>query len=236
MKKIIFPIILLCLVLFLSIAAVSAATHFTNDEVINASGTVKNYVENYHKVPKTVNINGTTVNNYTYLYCVSTVVQNVYNNNTKGVDVKTFNHPQSVKDSVSSGAMGKAEYIHIADQVKVYMDQTGYVPGYAYDTSLGTYYGYENMIYTYSKILFSYQTTNTLPNTINVRPWKFITNPIYNNRTGKRFNSIQAAINDANTLNSDYIKVEKGIYTENVVVNKKITLIPVSGAIVTLRL
>jgi hypothetical protein len=51
------------------------------------------------------------------------------------------------------------------------MDNKGVAPEYAYNTSLGLYFGYQNLVYTYSKILDTYNTTGTLPNTITITPW-----------------------------------------------------------------
>ena len=48
---------------------------------------------------------------------------------------------------------------------------------------------------------------------------------IYNERTHKGFSTIQSAINDNDTINSDTISIGEGTYIENVVVNKKLTLI-----------
>ena len=50
-------------------------------------------------------------------------------------------------------------------------------------------------------------------------------NPIYNNDTNEYFNTIQAAINDPDTVDGDTITVAAGTYTEDVEINKNISLI-----------
>ena len=150
---------------------------FTNNQVVLASKTVKNYMETNYKLPSTVNINGQNVSIYTYLHLASTVVQNLYSKNSQNVYAGTDNPPQLTNDNIRVGNMGIAEYIKIADQVKVYMDRTGITPGYAYGTSLGTYFGYGSMIYMYSAILDSYNKTGALPNSVLVKPWKILSNP-----------------------------------------------------------
>ncbi len=51
------------------------------------------------------------------------------------------------------------------------------------------------------------------------------TGPVQNIDTGEYFNDIQTAIDDVDTLNGHTIEVSAGIYYENVVVNKQLTLI-----------
>ena len=50
-----------------------------------------------------------------------------------------------------------------------------------------------------------------------------------NLRTGKSYSSIQAAIDDPSTRDGDTIEVESGNYTENIILNKRLTLRPISG-------
>ena len=48
----------------------------------------------------------------------------------------------------------------------------------------------------------------------------------FNPRTGETFQTIQEAINDPDTINGDIILLTPGIYLENVLLNKKLTLMP----------
>lgn len=58
---------------------------------------------------------------------------------------------------------------------------------------------------------------------------------IMNINTRKTYSLIQEAINDPLTLNGHIIEVQSGAYAENIVVNKPITLRPVSGGNVTIN-
>ncbi|MDP2837339.1 MAG: NosD domain-containing protein, partial [Methanobacteriaceae archaeon] len=58
---------------------------------------------------------------------------------------------------------------------------------------------------------------------------------IYNIVTQKGFNSIQAAIDDPSTANNDIIEIRSGIYRENVIINKKLTITAFSGGNVTIQ-
>ncbi|NYB52465.1 MAG: right-handed parallel beta-helix repeat-containing protein, partial [Methanobacteriaceae archaeon] len=57
----------------------------------------------------------------------------------------------------------------------------------------------------------------------------YIFSPIGNLNTGKGYSSIQNAINDNLTVNGNVIVVRNGTYTENIVVNKKLTITPYNG-------
>ena len=56
---------------------------------------------------------------------------------------------------------------------------------------------------------------------------------IGNLNTGKGFNSIQSAINDASTVNGNVIKVKPGVYNENIIISKSLALVgDVNGGVV----
>ncbi|RJS48160.1 MAG: hypothetical protein CIT03_09480, partial [Methanobacterium sp.] len=58
---------------------------------------------------------------------------------------------------------------------------------------------------------------------------------VYNTRTQESFISIRDAIDDADTRDGDSLTISEGIYTENVVVNKKLTIKAAAGAKVTVK-
>src|SRR5690606_1014533 len=57
----------------------------------------------------------------------------------------------------------------------------------------------------------------------------YIFAPVGNLNTGKGYSSIQNAINNNLTLNGHVIVVRNGTYTENILVNKNLTIMPYDG-------
>jgi parallel beta-helix repeat protein len=53
--------------------------------------------------------------------------------------------------------------------------------------------------------------------------------PVHNLNTGEDFSTIQAAINDSDTIDGHTLAVDAGTYTENVVVNKQLTIKSTTG-------
>ena len=68
----------------------------------------------------------------------------------------------------------KAEYLKIANDIKNYMDSSGKTPDFAYGTSLGTYLGFENLVYMYSMILDYHKTSGKVADWAGMEPWSVI--------------------------------------------------------------
>ena len=109
-----------------------------------------------------------------FLKLLTTALLQINSGNNNPIPLKSYSDPASPKDSVISGDMLKSEYLKIANDVKNYMNSSGKAPYYAYKTSLGTYFGYQNLIYTFSKILSFQKTNNYLLSYVSVKPWNFI--------------------------------------------------------------
>ena len=75
--------------------------------------------------------------------------------------------------------------------------------------------------------------TQTQTKTLSLTP--VTTQTITNTRTHKTYNTIQEAIDDTNTRNGDIITLGEGTYTENIIINKKITITTNTNKNVTVR-
>jgi len=87
----------------------------------------------------------------------------------------------------------------------------------------------------FSKIMISYNATAPAPDEVSMMPWLAISHPngTFNFRTQEMFNSIQAAIESVNIISGDTIWLGNITYSENVIINKKIIIRPISGVNVT---
>ncbi|NYB52367.1 MAG: hypothetical protein HVN35_07420 [Methanobacteriaceae archaeon] len=146
-------------------------------EIVSAAVVVKNYVDVNFQLPLHVTINGHNIIMPTFLELLTTAVLQLNKTDlVTPINSKTYGPAPVPRDSMSAGNLPKSEYLGIARNVKNFMDVQGKAPEYAYSTSLGLYFGYENMIYTFSKVLDAYNTTKTL-NTVSLTAWKIISNP-----------------------------------------------------------
>ena len=152
-------------------------SRFTWDQVASAGTYVKNYVNNYHKLPSYVTINGVKVVMASFLEILTSTVLNIDNNLSESAYYNYCSSATSPRDSQSSGQLDSDDYLVIAGKVKAYMDSNWLAPNYSSYSSLGTYFGYHNMIYTFSKIMAYYDQNGTLPSSVAVKPWIYVILP-----------------------------------------------------------
>jgi len=156
----------------------------TVQDVIAKASDVKNYIEANHNLPSSITINGISVSLASFLKLLTTSVIQINKNDLNTLlNPKSFGTAPLPKDTVRTGDLKKSDYIAIAQNVNKFMDSKGRAPNFAvnsaftaYTTSLGTNLGYQNMIYTYSKILDNYNTNGQLPASIKIVPWNYVKN------------------------------------------------------------
>jgi trimeric autotransporter adhesin len=207
------------------------------DQINTAAGTVKSYVESNHQLPSNVIISGTTVSMPQFLKLSVKSVLNVYGYLNTSIVLENVGSPTDPKETINSGIILNNEFVDMAKTIKTYMDSNGSAPSYASNTSLGDYMGFESLVYIYSQILNSYDTSKPLTDHIAVIPWIAVSNPnkTYNFRTQEIFTSIQVTIDNINTQNGDTIWLGNLTYSENVLINKKVILKPVTGVNVNVQ-
>jgi parallel beta-helix repeat protein len=220
-----------------SIVSNTSTVFITTDQLKNASETVKSYVETNHMLPSSVNISGRQVTMPQFLKISVKVLINIESYLNTSVILDDVGDPSNPTENINRGTILNDEFVDMANYIKSYMDSHGTAPNNVTDTSLGDTMRYESLVYMFSKILTSYNATENAPDEVSVTPWLAMSNPngTFNFRTQKVFNSIQEAIDDTDTISGDTIWLKKSTYSENVVINKKVIIKPISGFNVTVQ-
>ncbi len=165
-------VLLLAIGLSLSQSASAASTtnvKFSNSQINAASSSVKNYVDTYHKLPSYITINKTKVTMPQFLSLMVTNVGNIKSGTKTSINLKPISSPSSTSENIKIGNIQKSEYLSLAQSIKTTLYSTGKAPSNI-KCSLGTI-GYNNLVYSYSKILTFYKTNGRLPNYVGVNPW-----------------------------------------------------------------
>ncbi|MGZ7068241.1 MAG: succinylglutamate desuccinylase/aspartoacylase family protein, partial [Methanobacterium sp.] len=144
---------------------------FTVDQIEDAAVEVKSYIENNANFLDNVTINGTTVKMSGFLELLMTATLHVNSGNNDHILLKNYTSPSNPMDSIRAGNIFKAEYLKIANDLKAYMDTTGRTPDYQYQSSLGVYLGFQNLVYMYCNMMNFYKVAHYLPDYAVMKPW-----------------------------------------------------------------
>jgi hypothetical protein len=132
---------------------------------------VTNYVNANHKLPDYVTIGSTNVNMPSFLELLTTAVLQVSNGENTSLYFMACAAASTPKDTIQSGNIYTAEYMKIAKDVKSFMDSKWVAPEYAYNTSLGTYLGYQNLVYMYAMLMDYNHRTGKIAEYAVMKPW-----------------------------------------------------------------
>ncbi|OPY29194.1 MAG: Cell surface glycoprotein precursor [Methanobacterium sp. PtaU1.Bin242] len=160
-----------------SVLASKSTKFYTREEINSAAVSVKNYVLKNKKIPSTVNIKGSSVVESSYLRLAVTNVLNIAGGFDTTVAYISCGDAPNPSETVSlSRNMNYTEYVKFALYTRGFMDKDAYgrAPNYL-DTLLMGHIRYENVFYTYSKVLSYYNKTGYLPLSVTVDPWSSVT-------------------------------------------------------------
>jgi hypothetical protein len=147
---------------------------FNINQIIEASSTVKTFVENSNgsSLPNNVTIGNQTVTMPQFLYLMTSAVILINSNNLNStITLINVSKPISPSQNLTSGIISKANYLIFAGNIKNYINANSRAPNYI-NTPLGRM-SYESSVYTFSKILNFYKTNKRLPDTVSVKPWNY---------------------------------------------------------------
>ncbi|MGV8143943.1 MAG: pseudomurein-binding repeat-containing protein, partial [Methanothermobacter sp.] len=154
--------------------AAGSSVCFTSAEINKAAYQVKTYTDNHQTLPGYVIIGDTKVTMPQFLKLMA---QNVMENGTiESVTLENFDDPKSPNSSetITNGNLTCTEYTTLARQINTYINKYSITTSSA-PTNLGKI-NFNNLVYTFSKILTYNRTYNRLPNYVSITTWSNISN------------------------------------------------------------
>ena len=153
------------------------APKFTVEQIKDAASRVRGNVETNRTLPSSVLIGSSQVTMHQFLELLTTALLQINSGNSNLIPLRNFSAPASPIDNIYAGNIPKAEFLKIAGDVKNYMDSSGKTPEFAYQTSLGTHLGFQNLVYMYSMILDYHRTSGKMADFAVMKPWYAVMHP-----------------------------------------------------------
>jgi hypothetical protein len=159
---------------------------FTTENITEAAGRVKSYIEINHKLPTYVTMGNVQVTMPQFLQLMTTGLIQIKDEKSSSISLKTVNTPTNTSENLKNGIINKAEYLDLAVRIQSYINSNGKAPNFA-SSSLGKV-GYQSLIYMYSRILSYYDNNNVLPQTASLKSWESVANQTDQNASGNETN------------------------------------------------
>ncbi len=188
-----------------NIVSSSNTKFFSLDQIIDAAKTVQRYIEINHQLPSDVIISGNSISMSQFLQLIVVATSNIDKSLYDSIAWKNYNVYDSSSENIliSKNLVGD-EYIKLANEIIKYMSINGKAPG-----NMSTNEGnlkFESLIYGFSQILTSFNSTEYLPRFTTFYQWSIISN----NNT--KFISIEQ-LKNASSYIKNYIKANNELPT-----------------------
>ncbi len=187
-----FLMAVIMVVSILPVSIASAATTVTLKQILTASSNLKSYIDTYCSLPSSVSVGGNSINTAQYfkLACDAIIDLNDGNSNST-YTVESVSMPSSPSDAVSSsfkiyvtkykgssmsGSRHYDSYTDMSERNSEFMEDgiaTNYCE-YEKSRSSTIKVGFENLVYSWAKILNYYNENGSLPNYVTVDSWASI--------------------------------------------------------------
>ena len=142
--------------------------NFSNSQISAASSKIKSYYEKNNKLPTYVAINNKKVTMPQFLQLLSDDIYLLNSEGSSSITLKTVEAPTKPTENLKTGTLTKTQYLNLVKSTRSYIYSTGKAPNNE-KTTLGTI-KFQNLVYTFSKIVKFQSTNNRLPNTVSVKP------------------------------------------------------------------
>ncbi len=142
---------------------------FTLNEIMDAAARVKTFSEINHRLPESVQISSRQVSMPDFLRLMVACTLQINSGKSSSIELKSVKLPNNPLENIKDGNIYKTEYLDIAQRTQAFIDSNGIAPNYV-NSSCGQI-RFENLVYTYSKILSYYKSNKKLPNYVSVSKW-----------------------------------------------------------------
>ncbi|HMK54437.1 MAG TPA: transglutaminase domain-containing protein [Methanobacteriaceae archaeon] len=152
-----------------------ATTSFTLQQISDAAGRVKVYIEENQKLPNYVTLGSLQVSMPQFLYLLTAATSQANSGVFTPIALKSAADPTGPLEDMKNGTIDKSEFVDFANRIKSFMDSNRIAPNYA-SMSLGKI-RYESLIYLYSRVMTYYGANSQLPNYASMKPWNTSSTP-----------------------------------------------------------
>ncbi|WP_296881948.1 transglutaminase domain-containing protein [uncultured Methanobrevibacter sp.] len=139
----------------------------TLKQVIEASQTVKKYIESSEELPKTVTINGVNYRTAQYLYLASQAIINLNANNKGNIPIKTVLDPGNPGAAANLGNL--YDYLSVAKSIVNAVNSKGEMPN-SVNSALGSI-GYNGLVYAMARVVAFYDDYGIMPNYVTIKTY-----------------------------------------------------------------
>ena len=137
----------------------------TIDQLIEASNTVKSYIESYSKLPSSVTINGESYTVAQFLYLVAKATININAGNLNDLSPISVTDPSNFTAATNLGNL--ADYYTVAQSIIDYIEANGIAPE-SVSSDVGTI-GYDGLVYAFARVIAFYGSNDVMPAYVSIK-------------------------------------------------------------------
>ena len=131
---------------------ITVVTKVTINQLIAASATVNEYIQNNQKLPSSVKIGDYKFTTAQYLYLASKAIINLKNGDKSSISIQNVANPTNPKGASDMGNLNN--YLSVAKSLVKTVESTGVMPN-SVSSSVGTI-GYKGLVYAFARVVNFY--------------------------------------------------------------------------------
>lgn len=134
-------------------------------EIIEASKSVRDYIEDKEKLPSTVKVGSVTLSTAQYLYLASKAIVKLSSNETTSVIIKKADDPSKPGSAEYLGNLNN--YVPVAKSLTKVINSNGKMPD-SVSSSIGTI-GYKGLVYAFARVVAFYGDEGVMPSYVTIK-------------------------------------------------------------------